>query len=236
LLSAFSIDVDARQPQHQGVHGFDRAGSRGGALAQRLPALGELGRARAVGEEAEVPDADEAVGHDVQEKAADELRRLQLHHLHAIAVGVVFPAEAHPAIVEAEEALVGQRDPMGVAAQVLEHLLGAGEGAFSVHDPVRLAKLAEPLREGRGVGEGGGGSGEDELTGVKGAPEGVEVFAPEDLAEGADGGEKAGGAGIQCEPSGARAPPVTTQCRCKCCDRFCPQVCRIAVAPRSPPR
>ncbi len=187
-------DVEAGQAQHQGVHRLDRAGGRGG-LGQDLAAARELGGPGAVGEEAKVADADEAVGDDVEEEAADELRRLQLHHLDAIAVGVVLPAEAEAAVVEAENTLVGEGDAVGIAAQVLEDLFGAGEGAFGVYDPVILAELAEPLREGSGGREGGGGSGEDELARVEGAPEGVEVFATEDLGEGADREEEAGGRG-----------------------------------------
>ena len=42
-------------------------------LRERAPAEREVGGAAAVGEEAEVPNAVEAVGQRVQEKAADEL-------------------------------------------------------------------------------------------------------------------------------------------------------------------
>ncbi len=195
LAHGTAVDVDAGQPQHEGVHGLDRAGGRGGGLGQDLSALGELGGAGAVGEEAEVADADEAVGDDMEEEAADELRRLQFHHLHAIAVGVVLPPEADAVGIEAEDAFVGEGDAVGVAAQVLEDLRGAGEGAFGVHDPVGLAQVSEPGSEDAGVGEGGGGSGEDELPGVERALERVEVLAPEDLGEGADGEEKAGRGG-----------------------------------------
>ena len=186
LAHGTAVDVDAGQPQHQGVHRLDRAVGRSGGLGQDLPAARELDLPGAVGEEAEVTDADEAVGDDMEEEAADELRRLQLHHLHAIPVGVVLPTESDTTVLEAEDALVGEGHAVGIAAQVLEDLLGAGEGAFGVHDPVRLPKLAEPLSEGAGVGEGGSRSGEDELPSVERAP------------------------------SGARAPPVTTQWRWRC--------------------
>jgi len=47
----------------------------------------ELGAARAVGQEAEVPDADEAARDDVEEKATDEFLGRERHDLHAVAVG-----------------------------------------------------------------------------------------------------------------------------------------------------
>jgi len=111
------------------------------------------------------------------------------------------------AVFEAEDALVGKGHAVGVAAQVLEHLLRAGEGAFGVHDPVRLAELGEPRREGPGVSEGGGRSGEDERPGVERAPERVEVFATEDLGEGADGEEKTGRRGKPARAVGGEGAP-----------------------------
>ena len=63
-------------------------------------------RAGAVGEEAEVPNADEALGDDVEEEAADELLGGQGHDLDAVAVVVVLPANAHDTGLEIDEALV----------------------------------------------------------------------------------------------------------------------------------
>ena len=63
-------------------------------------------RARAVGEEAEVPNADEALGDAVEEEAADELLGAQGHDRDAVAVGVVLPAKAHDTGLEVDEALV----------------------------------------------------------------------------------------------------------------------------------
>src|SRR6266542_3025163 len=97
LADGTAVDVDAGETEHQSVHRLDRAGSRWGGVGHEVAAARELGAAGAVGEEAEVADADEAVGDDVEEEA-DELRRLQRHHLHTIAVGVVLPAKAHEAI------------------------------------------------------------------------------------------------------------------------------------------
>ena len=63
-------------------------------------------RAGTVGEEAEVPNADEALGDDVEEEAADELLGGQGHDLDAVAVVVVLAAEAHDTGLEIDEALV----------------------------------------------------------------------------------------------------------------------------------
>jgi hypothetical protein len=137
-----------------------------------------------------VANPDEAVGHDVEQEAADELLGLERHDLHAIPVGVVLPAEADDPVVEAEEAVVGEGDPVRIAAEVLEHWGGAGERAFGVDDPVGAAELIEPRGEGGGLGQGREGAGEAERALGEGAAEGVEVLAAEDGSQGADGKEK----------------------------------------------
>ena len=67
---------------------------------------------------------------------------------------VVGVAEAHGAVVEAAQALVADGDPVGVAAEVIEDLFGAGEGSLRVDDPFGLAGRAEVLGKAPGVAEG----------------------------------------------------------------------------------
>ena len=107
LADGTALDIEPGQAQHQGADGFRVSRGGGGRLLEQAPAASELRRAGAVGEKAKVPDPDEAIGDDMEQEAADELLRLQRHHLHAAAVSVVFPAEPHHPLVEAEEALVG---------------------------------------------------------------------------------------------------------------------------------
>ena len=81
--------------------------SRPGLRGDRVSSLShtaarELGPAGAVGQEPEVANPDDAVEHDVEQEAADELVGVEGHHLHAIAIGVVLPAEADDPVVEAE--------------------------------------------------------------------------------------------------------------------------------------
>jgi len=131
MADGASRNVEPGEPQHQRVHRFIWAGSGGRGLVQQLAAARELRAAGAVGEEAEVADAHEAVGDDMEQEAADELRRLQLHHLDAVAVGVVLPAEAHQAVVEAEEPLVGERHAVGIAARYSRTGSGPAKGRLA---------------------------------------------------------------------------------------------------------
>jgi hypothetical protein len=64
---------------------------------------------------------------------------------------VVFPAKRNLAVLERQETVVGDGHPMGVAAEVFDHLLRSTEGRLGVHHPFGLADW-------RQVGGEGGGS------------------------------------------------------------------------------
>ena len=68
-----------------------------------------------IGQIAVVPNPHEAVGQDVQQKAADELCRRYDHRPLLVLVGIVLVAERHLAIPVSEQTTVGGRTPMRVA-------------------------------------------------------------------------------------------------------------------------
>ena len=164
-------------------------------MGQEHAALREGGGAAAIGEQAEMANADEAVGDDVEQEAAEELVDLELHDLDAVAVGIVAPAEADAALGEGDEPIVGERDPMGVATEVGEHVLGPGEGRLTVDDPGLGAEFLEPGGKRRRLGEGSQAPGEMQSAPVEGPPQAGETPAAEDLRQGADGEEEGGPGG-----------------------------------------
>ena len=89
-------------------------------------------------------DADESVGHDVEQEPPDELLGLECHDLAGVAVGAVLPAEADEAVVEREDAFVGDGHAMCVAREVVENLPRASEWGLAVDDPGLMAKSCEP--------------------------------------------------------------------------------------------
>src|SRR3989442_13767190 len=103
-------------------------------------------------------DADEAVGNHVEEEAAEELIAVEVHDLQAVAVGVVTPPEADAAVGDGDEAVVGERDAVGVAAEIREHMVGPGEGRLAIDDPGLLAQLGGPRPKRRGGARGGPGA------------------------------------------------------------------------------
>ena len=82
-----------------------------------------------IAEQAVVAHAMEAGRQHVQEKPPDTLRRVECHRpLGVCRVGVVVRvAEPHVVVVDVDQPLVGNRDAVGVATDVVEDLLRAGE-------------------------------------------------------------------------------------------------------------
>src|SRR5882724_13583994 len=81
-----------------------------------------------------VPDLVEALGQYMLQKAPDELVGGQRHGLPALVLSILI-AEADVAVIAREHPAIGQRDPVDIAAQVVQSLLGALDGGFSVDDP-----------------------------------------------------------------------------------------------------
>ena len=49
--------------------------------------------------------------------------------------------------------MVGDGDAVGIAAEILQHVLGSAEGWFGVDDPVFAEERAQPGGEELGMGE-----------------------------------------------------------------------------------
>ena len=93
----------------------------------------------AVGKQSEVTDLDEAGGQDMEQEAADELDRIQAHDAAAVAMPRVPPAEAHLAVVEAQQPSVGDGDAMRVSGQILQYMFRSTERRLGVDHPLSAA-------------------------------------------------------------------------------------------------
>ena len=91
----------------------------------------ELDLAIAVGQQAVVANALEARRQHMQQEATHELLRVEAHGLAPRLVTVVLPREGDPAVGEVDQAVVGDRHAMGVAAEIVEHLLGPPKGGLA---------------------------------------------------------------------------------------------------------
>ena len=115
--------------------------------------MAQSGPAASIGEEAIVADAVEAVGQAVQQEATDELVRIERHQPGRVAVTIIAPAEGYAGLVGADQATVGDGDPVGIAAEIGEDLLGRAERRLGIDDPVLATKLPDRGREGMGLTE-----------------------------------------------------------------------------------
>jgi len=126
---------------------------------QQLADPGELCCTIAVGKEAVMADALEAVGQDVEEKATDELLGLERHVLDARAVPIVLPGERDVVVGDLDKAMIGDGDAVRIAAQIPENLLGPGKGRLAVDHPIDLPERGKVgpkralLRQRREIGE-----------------------------------------------------------------------------------
>lgn len=78
---------------------------------------------------------------------------------------VIFPLKSDVAVLQAQDALIGDGDAVGVAANVLQHLNRAAEGWLGIDDPRGAAQRHEEAPESLPVMEGGQCPVELELTG-----------------------------------------------------------------------
>src|SRR5712691_12538943 len=79
-------DIGARQLPQPRSDTLDRTGGRIGRLVEPLAALAQGTSLAPVSQETDMAHALQALGHDMQEKAADEFMRLQRHGLPAVAL------------------------------------------------------------------------------------------------------------------------------------------------------
>ena len=87
-------------------------------------------------------DAHEAGGKYVEQKTSQELVHRQGHEALLVAVGGVPPAEGDLVARQGNEAMVGDRDAMGVGAQIVKDIFWPPEGRFAVDDPVPTEERA----------------------------------------------------------------------------------------------
>src|ERR1700676_472863 len=95
----------------------------------------------------EVADADEARRQHVQQESAQELVDCQRHQTLLVLVSGIAPAECNAALVEGDEAVVGDSHTMSVLAEIAQRMLRAAEGTFRVHHPFGAEQRTQPRRE-----------------------------------------------------------------------------------------
>ena len=120
---------------------------RFGRLAQQLSTLAQGTGLAPVSEEAHMPQALEAVGHNRPQPTPDTLMSFQCHGLHLLALAPMAIRAAPRALAPIPAALMSHRDAVARAAQVLEPLAWPGAWRRGVHHPRLAIELSEQVGE-----------------------------------------------------------------------------------------
>ena len=144
-----------------------------------------------MGQKAEVADAHEARGKHVEQEAAQELLDRQGHQTLLVAVRGVSPAEGNLVALQGDQAVIGDRHAVGVAAEITENVFGTTEGRLAVDHPVLPEEGAEERSESLLFRQKLEFPVEAELAIVEGLPESGDKLAAEDSTQHLDGEKEA---------------------------------------------
>src|SRR6516162_9766691 len=59
------------------------------------------------------------------------------------AAGIILPPKDDLPVLQAEQTMVGDRYPMGVAGQIMQHMLWSAEGRLGIHHPILVKQRAQ---------------------------------------------------------------------------------------------
>jgi hypothetical protein len=121
----------------------------------------------AIAQEPVIANAVESTGEKVEEKSPNELLGGESHDFLLMVVAVVPPVELDLPVFDIHDPMIGNRDPVGVAADVVHHLLGSGERRLGVDDPFQVAHGIEMQAENLRISKGLEGREEPEFAGVE---------------------------------------------------------------------
>jgi hypothetical protein len=99
-----------------------------------------------VGEPAKVANAWEALRQYVLGKAAQKLLTGKSQGTSLVAMSVVLPAEGHPGRADREKTMVGDGDPMGIASEVMQDVLGSTKRRASILPIIKVNSLLFAIR------------------------------------------------------------------------------------------
>lgn len=81
-------------------------------------------------------DFSKASRQDMQQKTADKFQCVQGHRLLTVAMCVIPPEKGDLAVFQGQDAVIGNGDPVSIAAQIRDNFFSAAKRRFAVYDPV----------------------------------------------------------------------------------------------------
>ena len=96
----------------------------------------------------------------MKKEPSDKLACLQRHGLLTVVVCIISPEKRNSAVLDSEDAVVADGDPVGISAEVLKDPHGAIKGRFAIDDPLLMIKMSPEGFEGSGFLEMADAAGE----------------------------------------------------------------------------
>ncbi len=103
--------------------------------------------------ECQVADFEIPLRQHVEQESTDEFKDLKRGLLQLTAFAIVFPLKVNSAIFNLFEPVIGNRHPLGVAAEIFQYLFRAAKGPFAKRHPgftvkliLKLVKLSRVLQ------------------------------------------------------------------------------------------
>ena len=116
-------------------------------MIEEVQAPADFSPAHGVCQESIVADPDEASREDVEKEALEEVDRRKGYPPRTVAVSPVLPTKRELVAVHADKAVVGDRDPMRVPREIVEHLLRSRHRRLRVDHPVLSRGGTEEFRD-----------------------------------------------------------------------------------------
>lgn len=87
----------------------------------------------------------------MKQEPSDELVSLERHGLLTVVVCIISPSKGNIAVLVGEDAVIADRNPVSISAEVLKDPLGAIEGRFAIDDPLLVVEKSSERFEGFGL-------------------------------------------------------------------------------------
>src|SRR5579863_9498690 len=126
------------------------------------------------------------------EEAAEKLFRGDGQRALSAAMGIVLPTKADRFVRHPEQTVVGDGDPMRVASEIVENMLGSAERGLGVDHPILSEQGSQEGCKVVGFLQRPTRAAEDEMVVAKGASQSRHEFTAEDTAEDFHGQEETG--------------------------------------------
>ena len=115
----------------------------------------------------------------MQKEPSDELIGTESHDLLFIPIGVIPPAKGDFFVIETENAVIADGDPMGIPTEITKDSFGSAKGRLTIDDPFFVVKPSSEALKGVGLLQMADTAGEDEIPGFEDVFEVAQELPPE---------------------------------------------------------